>query len=99
MKKLINLLVFVSLALVSTNAFSYNVEPKIFITELINDAVETLNDKNISKKDKNKKIEIIALENVDIKALGMYTLGSVRKTLDKDTLKKYEKLFEKYFLI
>ena len=98
MKKLINLLVFVSLALVSTNAFSYNVEPKIFITELINDAVETLNDKNISKKDKNKKIEIIALENVDIKALGMYTLGSVRKTLDKDTLKKYEKLFEKYFL-
>ena len=98
MKKLINLLVFVNLALVSTNAFSYNAEPKIFIAELLNDAVETLNNKNISKKDKNKKIEIIALENVDIKALGMYTLGGVRKTLDKDTLKKYENLFEKYFL-
>jgi phospholipid transport system substrate-binding protein len=98
MKKLINLLVFVTLALVGTNVFSYNTEPKIFIAELINDAIETLSNKNISKKDKNKKIEIIALENVDIKALGMYTLGGVRKTLDKDTLKKYEKLFEKYFL-
>jgi len=98
MKKLINLLVFVTLALIGTNVFSYNTEPKIFITELINDAVETLSNKNISKKDKNKKIEIIALENIDIKALGMYTLGGVRKTLDKDTLKKYEKLFEKYFL-
>ena len=98
MKKLINLLVFVTLALIGTNVFSYNTEPKIFITELINDAVETLSNKNITKKDKNKKIEIIALENIDIKALGMYTLGGVRKTLDKDTLKKYEKLFEKYFL-
>jgi|TARA_B110000444_G_scaffold256664_1_gene293479 phospholipid transport system substrate-binding protein len=100
MKKLINLLVFVilTLTLINTNVFSYNAEPKIFITELLNDAVKTLNDKNISKIDKTKKIENIAKENVDIKALGMYTLGSVRKTLDEDTLKKYEKLFEKYFL-
>jgi len=28
----------------------------------------------------------------------MYTLGSARKTLDEETLKKYENLFEKYFL-
>ena len=28
----------------------------------------------------------------------MYTLGGIRKTLDQDTLKKYKKLFEKYFL-
>ena len=87
-----------TLTLINTNVFSYNAEPKIFITELLNDAVKTLNDKNISKIDKTKKIENIAKENVDIKALGMYTLGSVRKTLDEDTLKKYEKLFEKYFL-
>ena len=51
--------------------------------------------------DKNKKtdlIEDIALKNVDIKALGMYTLGDIRKTLDADTIDKYNKLFEKYFL-
>ena len=98
MKRLINSLVFVALTLFNTNAFSYDADPKIFITELINDVVETLSDKNISKVDKNKKIATIALENIDIQALGMYTLGSARKTLDEETLKKYENLFEKYFL-
>jgi phospholipid transport system substrate-binding protein len=98
MKKLIRSLVFVSLFLISTNSFSYNSDPKTFIDELINDAIKTLGDKNISKANKNKKIKTIALENVDINALGMYTLGNIRKTLDQNTLKKYQVLFEKYFL-
>ena len=98
MRKLINLFALLGFIFFSTNSFSYSSDPKIFIEELVGDAIKTLSDKNISKADKSKKIEIIALENVDIKALGMYTLGGVRKTLDKDTLKKYEKLFEKYFL-
>ena len=98
MRKLINSLVFVALVVTSTNAYSYDSEPEIFIDELVKDAIGTLSDKNISKADKKKKIEIIALENVDIDALGMYTLGSVRKTLDQDSLKKYKSLFEKYFL-
>ena len=98
MRKLINSLVFVALVVTSTNAYSYDSEPEIFIDELVKDAMGTLSDKNISKADKKKKIEIIALENVDIDALGMYTLGSVRKTLDQDSLKKYKSLFEKYFL-
>ena len=98
MRKLINLLVFVTLVLSSGNSFSYNSDPKIFIDELVNDAIKTLGDKNISKADKNKKIATIALENVDINALGMYTLGGVRKTLDQDALAKYKNLFEKYFL-
>ena len=46
----------------------------------------------------NKKIKIIALQNVDINALSMYTLGPIRKTLDQITLEKYKVLFEKYFL-
>ena len=54
--------------------------------------------KILQKKIKKKKIEIIARENVDINALGMYTLGEIRKTLDRDVLKKYKSLFEKYFL-
>jgi len=98
MKKLINSLVFLVLIVTSTNSFSYNANPEIFIKELVNDAIKTLSDKNISKVDKAKKIEVIALENVDINALGMYTLGEYRKTLDQDTLKKYKNLFEKYFL-
>ena len=98
MKRLINKLVFVVLILVNTNSFSYDSDPKTFITELVNDAINTLSNKNISKTDKNKKIETIALQNVDIEALGMYTLGDIRKTLDQGTLDKYKDLFKAYFL-
>ena len=98
MRNLIYSLVFVTVVLGGTSSFSYNSDPKMFIGELVNDAIKTLSDKNISKIDKNKKIEIIALENIDINALSMYTLGDKRKTLDKENLEKYKNLFEKYFL-
>ena len=98
MRNLIYSLVFVTVVLGGTSSFSYNSDPKMFIGELVNDAIKTLSDKNISKIDKNKKIEIIALENIDINALGMYTLGDKRKTLDKENLEKYKNLFERYFL-
>ena len=98
MRKLISSLVLIGIFFFSTNSFSYNSDPKIFIAELIDDATKTLSDKSISKADKEKKIESITLENVDIDAISMYTLGSIRKTLDQDTLKKYKELFKKYFL-
>ena len=98
MRKSLNAFVFVAIALISTSSFSYNSDPKIFIAELVGDAITTLSDKDVSIAEKNKKIETIALENVDVKALGMYTLGPIRKTLDQLTLEKYQSLFEKYFL-
>jgi len=98
MKKIIKSLVLVSIILINTNSFSYNTDSKIFVSELINDAIDILSDKNISKVDKKKKIDIIARENIDISALGMYTLGDLRKTLDQEALEKYKVLFEKYFL-
>ena len=55
MKTLINSLVFLTLALASTNSFSYDANPKIFIAELLSDAIGTLSDKKISKSDKKKK--------------------------------------------
>ena len=82
----------------TVNAVKYNSDPKIFIAELVDDAVKTLSDKSIAEEDKNKAIEKIAKENVDIKALGLYTLGDLRKTLEKDKLNEYQNLFEKYFL-
>jgi len=86
--------------LVSNNSYavSYNSDPKIFITELVDDAIKTLNDKSLTQAEKNKAIEKIALENVDIRALSMYTLGNFRKTIEKGKLQKYQELFEKYFL-
>ena len=86
--------------MISETSFSvtYNSDPKIFVQELVDDAIKTLSDKSISVEEKNKIIKKIALENVDIKALGMYTLGDRRKTLSPDNLEEYNKIFEKYFL-
>ena len=98
MKKFVSAFVFVVVILFNTTSFSYNSDPKILIAELVEDAINTLSNKNITITEKHKKIEIIALQNVDIKSLGMYTLGPTRKTLDSETLKKYNNLFEKYFL-
>ncbi len=93
-------LIAFSVFIFSTSSFAvtYNSEPKIFIAELVEDAIKTLSDKSISQEDKKKTIEKIALENVDIDALGMYTLGDIRKTLEKDLLNNYKNLFEQYFL-
>ena len=43
-------------------------------------------------EEKSDFIEKIAIENVDIKALGLYTLGKIRKDLDENTLQ-----ISKYF--
>ena len=42
-----------------------------------------LADKNLTKIEKEQFIEKIALENVDIDALALYTLGELRKTSEK----------------
>ena len=48
---------------------SYSSDPKDFVFELVNDAINTLSDKNLSSEEKSKLIENIAIENVDINAL------------------------------
>ena len=98
MKKKLFFTIIICLHFTSLFAVSYNSEPKIFIQELVDDAVKTLSDKSISVEEKNETIEKIAKENVDINALGLYTLGSIRKNLDKETIAEYQNIFEKYFL-
>tara|TARA_Y100000389_G_C17342046_1_gene453897 strand:- start:45 stop:644 length:600 start_codon:yes stop_codon:yes gene_type:complete len=98
MKRLILLIVSSILLINISFAATYNSDPKIFIAELVEDALKTLSDKSIPQTEKNKFIKKIALENVDIRALGMYTLGETRKKLDSPTLKRYEELFQNYFL-
>lgn len=98
MKKLFFFIVAFQLFFHVAQAVEYNSDPKIFIEELVGDALKTLSDKNTSDNEKKKAIEKIATENVDIKALGMYTLGDIRKTLGEDDLKEYNSLFKDYFL-
>ena len=48
-------------------------------------------------KKKAEFIEQIALENVDIKALGLYTLGELRKSTEKDKIKIIKLLLKNIF--
>ena len=98
MKRLFAIAISALILSTNVNAVSYNSDPKIFITELVGDAIKILSDKKITKEEKSQQIEKIAIENVDINALGMYTLGDIRKTLDVEKLNTYRKLFEEYFL-
>ena len=98
MKKQILSLIIALFFFNNVNAITYNSDPKIFITELIEDAIKTLSDKDLNKDEKSKTIRKIAIENVDIDSLGMYTLGDIRKTLKTEKLNEYKILFKEYFL-
>ena len=97
MRKLIFLL-FTFLIFTNTYLHSYSTDPKEFIAELVEDAISKLSDKDLTDDEKSAFIEKIALENVDIKALGLYTLGELRKSTEKDKINNYQVAFEKYFL-
>jgi phospholipid transport system substrate-binding protein len=76
---------------------SYSIEADLFVQSTVNRASKVLSE-NISKEEKINKLKIIAQETVDIKGIGFYTLGSIRKNLNDKQKEKYEKLFEEYFL-
>ena len=81
--------------------FNFNnlnaVEPNVFVQSTVNKASEILS-KNITRDEKIEKLKIIAKESVDIKGVGFYSLGSIRKSLNDDQKEKYLELFESYFL-
>ena len=93
MKKLL-ILVFL-LNLLTSN--SHSIEPDVFVQSTVNRASEILS-KDISKEEKINQLKVIAKETVDIKGVGFYSLGSVRKNLNDNQKNKYLEFFEKYFL-
>ena len=82
----------------NSSILAYSSNPKDFVNELVSDAINKLADKNLNKDQKSDFIEKVAIENVDINALGLYTLGELRKSSNKNDLSNYQKSFEKYFL-
>ena len=91
------LLLFLILAPAQSTAMAYSSDPEKFIGEIIDEAKIILSSQD-SQEAKAKKLSEIALKTVDIKGIGYYTLGSKRKELSPEELKKYEKIFQKYFL-
>ena len=76
---------------------SNSIEPDIFVQSTVNRASKILSE-NISKENKIKELQLIAKETVDIKGIGFYTLGPVRKKITEEQKKEYSELFEGYFL-
>ena len=91
------LLLFLILAPAQSKAMAYSSDPEKYIGQIIDEAKIIISSQD-SKEVKAKKLSEIALKTVDIKGIGYYTLGSKRKELSPEELKKYEKIFQKYFL-
>ena len=84
--------------ILQSSLLSYSSNPKDFVNELVNDAISKLSDVNLNKDQKKEFIKNVALENVDINALGLYTLGELRKSSNQNDIANFQKSFEKYFL-
>ena len=93
MKKILIILLLFNIYL--GNVFA--MEPDIFVQSTVNRASAVLS-KNISKEEKITELKSIAKDTVDIKGVGFYSLGSVRKTLNESQKNEYFELFEDYFL-
>ena len=93
MKKTIVILILYFLNLSS----AYSIAPDVFVQSTVNRASEILS-KDISKEEKINQLKVIAKETVDIRGVGFYSLGSVRKNLNEDQKNKYLEFFEDYFL-
>ena len=93
------IVIFISFVLVLFLNVSkvYSIEPDVFVQSTVNRAAKTLSG-NFTKEERIEKLKIIASETADINGIGYYTLGSYRKNINDDQIRKYEILFEQYFL-
>jgi len=98
MKKISSIVILLLLFFKTSLASTYSSDPKMFVEELVNDAINKLSDKNLNEEEKASFIENVALENIDINALGLYTLGELRKSTDSENISRYQETFQKYFL-
>ncbi len=92
-KKIVLLIFFYFLSMGNSSS----IEADVFVQSTVNRASKILSE-NLTKKEKINKLKLIAEETVDIKGIGFYTLGSIRKTLNNEQKDKYSILFREYFL-
>ena len=97
MRKIIICLVSL-IFLFQSSLLAYSADPREFVLELVSDVINKLSDKSLTKEFKAQYVEKVAIQNVDINALGLYTLGELRKSASEQDIKAYQNTFEKYFL-
>ena len=89
---ILNLIIF----FISFNAVR-SLEADIFVQSTVNRASDTLSG-NKTKEERIEELKKIALDTVDIKGIGFYSLGKHRKNLSDDKKMEYSKVFQNYFL-
>tara|TARA_B100001057_G_scaffold30473_1_gene27770 strand:- start:4385 stop:4975 length:591 start_codon:yes stop_codon:yes gene_type:complete len=90
-------ILFIFLIYIFNYSNSIAIEPDVFVQSTVNRASKLLAE-NISKDEKISELKKIAKETVDIKGIGFYTLGPIRKDLNENQKEAYNKLFQNYFL-
>ena len=96
MKKIFTFFLF-SIIFVSNTNISLSIEPDVFIQSTVNRAASTLSG-NLSKDERIEELKQIAIDTVDINGIGLYSLCSHRKNINKNQLSDYKTLFKEYFL-
>ena len=76
---------------------AYSISPDVFVQSTVNRAAETLGT-GLNKDERIEELKKIALETVDIRGIGFYSLGSHRKTATDEQKDEYERVFKEYFL-
>lgn len=93
MKKILILLILINLNFTNT----YSIEADVFIQSTVNRAAQTLG-AGLTKEERMDELKKIALDTVDIRGIGIYSLGVHRKTANEEQKIEYMKAFENYFL-
>ena len=93
MKKILILLLLLNFNF----TYSYSIEADVFVQSTVNRAAETLGG-GLTIDERMDKLKKIALDTVDIRGIGFYTLGKNRKNISDSQKNEYTELFEKYFL-
>ena len=98
MLKKLYILSFIFFTTSLTFNFAHSIEADVFVQSTVNRASDTLS-RNNTKEERIQDLKEIALDTVDIKGIGFYSLGSHRKNLSDTKKKEYSEIFKDYFLI
>ena len=88
---------FLLFYIIFVSNLSYAQNPDQFIKSVTEEASNILR-QEVSKEIKSEKLITLAKRSVDIKGIGMYSLGKHKKIITEDQLSEYQDLFELYFL-
>jgi len=96
-KKILNFLVFFFL-IFPIFTFSTDTNAELFVSKLSKDAKVILSNKSSDIQARQKQLDDLSLNNVDLDAVANYTLGEYRQKLSDSEKSTFKGLFKDYFV-